>query len=113
MQGIIDNSCVGIDLKAGYGPTGSSPSYIALARNTILARVASRRVMTHLWRLLSMKALEGKATHITGAGTPYGDRLDRAPRTSGRWRRGFGLRASGDAGRRLRDHAGRCAQNAP
>jgi hypothetical protein len=36
-----------------------------------------------------MKALEGKVTHITGAGTPYGDRLDRAPRTSGRWRRGF------------------------
>src|SRR5665213_2320746 len=89
MQGTIDNSCVGIDLKAGYGPTRSSPSYIALARNTILARVASCRVMTHLWRLLSMKALKGKVTHITGAGTPYGDRLDRAPRTSGRWRRGF------------------------
>ncbi len=39
-----------------------------------------------------MKALEGKVTHITGAGTPYGDRLDRAPRTSGRWRRGFPIR---------------------
>ena len=37
-----------------------------------------------------MKALKGKVTRITGAGTPYGDRLDRAPRPSGRWRRGFG-----------------------
>ena len=80
-------------MAVGPRREGGTVGVSALARNTILARGASRRVMTHLWRLLSIKALKGKVTHITGAGTPYGDRLDRAPRPSGRWRRGLAHRA--------------------
>src|ERR1035437_936915 len=89
---------VPLDLRrrtSAVGPRreGGTVGVSALARNTILALGAFRRVMTHLWRLLSMKALKGKVTHSTGAGTPYGDRLDRAPRPSGRRRRGLAHRA--------------------
>ena len=95
---------VPLDLRrrtSAVGPRseGVTVGVSALARNTILARGASRRVMTHLWRLLSIKALKGKVTNITGAGTPYGDRLDRAPRPSGRWRRGFLCRDGTPMGR--------------
>jgi hypothetical protein len=68
---------VPLDLRRGasaVGPRreGGTVGVSALARNTILARGASRRVLTHLWRLLSIKALKGKVTHSTGDGNPMG-----------------------------------------